>query len=543
MKIKAYKIHQGSGKEILIKDSAGLERGGADVPAILDFLLEPYPETLKTVWNLDDFTSPILRLLNLDICRKIARTNEATFGVDGSELTYSLYYLPDKLLTITKIPGDNLTRQRATIYGLNGFFDDNMTAPASAEALEDLGNRLLAELGKIGVYPKKLTSPLGAFLSGYKLPYIPTMGDTPEKYGEAQIFADNCTGREWREAFQIGYWASDECFMYDLSSAYPSEAARLPDLRYAEYFYSKTMIDTAYWGFLRGRVTLNGNVRCSPIMTRLPDGRMVNPVGCWNTFLTLDEVRFIYIYGIGSFQLIDGWFIEFTHGDSPLAGLMEMLYRQRTLSDPIINNFLKRVASGLVGKFREHHDTGPGDLFNPIYHAAITANVRLKVASLIYENNAQDHIIRINTDGVISNRALWIAQGKGLGRWRQIESQAVITMSPELVLTGDKHPRGLHYAKLRAMICKNPKSRLYETKLDRRVTLPEAVRDNNLEQLGKITKRSSHIDLTLLSQSQSRYFPGFPRSGQALIDGKFSSSPIKLGGSLLTIRANKGENI
>jgi hypothetical protein len=304
MKIKAYKIHKGSGKEILIKDSAGLERGGADVIAMLDFLLEPYPDTLKTAWNLDDFAAPILRLLNLDICRKIARTNEATFGVDGSELTYSLYYLPGKLLTVTKIPGDNLTRQKATIYGLDGFFDDTMTEPVSAAALEELGNRLLTELGKIGISPKKLTTPLGAFLSGYKLPYVPTMGDTPDKYCEAQIYGNNCTAREWREALQIGHWASDECFMYDLSSAYPSEAARLPDLRYARYVYSKEMVDSAYWGFLRGRVTINGNVRCSPIMTRLPDGRMVNPVGCWNTFLTLDEVRFAPRASNGGRQLV-----------------------------------------------------------------------------------------------------------------------------------------------------------------------------------------------------------------------------------------------
>jgi hypothetical protein len=130
------------------------------------------------------------------------------------------------------------------------------------------------------------------------------MGDTPDKYCEAQIYGNNCTAREWREALQIGHWASDECFMYDLSSAYPSEAARLPDLRYARYVYSKEMVDSAYWGFLRGRVTINGNVRCSPIMTRLPDGRMVNPVGCWNTFLTLDEVRFAPRASNGGRQLV-----------------------------------------------------------------------------------------------------------------------------------------------------------------------------------------------------------------------------------------------
>jgi hypothetical protein len=89
MKIKAYKIHKGPGKETVIKNSLGLEPGGSDVTDTLDFLLEPYPDSLKAVWNLDDFAAAILRLLNLAICRKIAATNEATFTVDGSQLSYS----------------------------------------------------------------------------------------------------------------------------------------------------------------------------------------------------------------------------------------------------------------------------------------------------------------------------------------------------------------------------------------------------------------------------------------------------------------------
>ena len=529
MKIKAYKIHKGPGKETVIKNSLGLEPGGSDVTDTLDFLLEPYPDSLKVVWNLDDFAAAILRLLNLAICRKIAATNEATFTVDGSQLSYSVYYLRDKLLTITKIPRNNLTRQRATIYGLDGFFDDTTTEPASAAALEELGNKLLSELGKIGISPKKLTSPLGCFLSGYKVPYIPTLGDTPEKYCEAQIFADNCTGKEWREAFQIGHWASDECFGYDLSSAYPSVAARLPDLRYAEYVYSKSMIDSAYLGFLRGTVTINPTVRCSPLMTRLPDGRLINPVGRWNTYLSLAEVRFIESTGIGSFELKAGWFVKIKHFVAPLQELMERLYAYRTLADPILNTFLKRVASGLIGKFHEHHDDGPGDLFNPIYHAVVTSAVRLTVANLIYENNAQNNVIRINTDGLLVDRPLSIAQSKGLGKWRQVESQAAIVLSPELVFMGDKHPQSLYYGQLRTMICQNPKSSLYAAKIDRRVTLAEAVADNHLEKLGEMTTRSSRVDLTLLAQSQIRNFSRFPRTGEELIDGKLNSTPIRLG--------------
>jgi hypothetical protein len=526
--LKAYEVQQ-VGQNILIVDSSGHQINSADITAVFDFLLEPCSDTMKVFWDLDAAVAPILRALGSEICRKIAETHAAVFGDDDSEVTYSIFYLNNKQFTLKKVSGSSHTKQEATFYGLNGFFNDDEPEPASACALQERGDKLLSEMGKVGIFPTKLTSPVAAYLSGCKLPSLPTISDLPDQFLDAQFYAEECVGREWRENLAVGHYADDECFSYDLSCAYGAIAAGLPDLRYGEFIHSKEMLDSAYWGFCRGRVTINADVRVSPIVARLGDGTQVHPVGSWNTFLTLDEIRFIQRHRIGTFVLADGWFIKFKNFVAPLGETMERLYAYRTRSDRILNTVLKRIPSGICGLFHQHHENGLGQFFNPIWFAEVTTINRLKVARLIYENNAQNHIVKINIDGLMADRPLLIARGTRMGAWRQVPSQATLILSPELVFAGTKHPNGLDYAKLRTLVCEHPKSALYEDRtIKKRVSLPEAVNNHNLASLGKITTRSARIDLTLLAQSQIRDFSRFPRNGEQLINGKYGSTPISL---------------
>jgi hypothetical protein len=86
------------------------------------------------------------------------------------------------------------------------------------------------------------------------------------------------------------------------------------------------------------------------------------------------------------------------------------------------------------------------------------------------------------------------------------------------------------YGSLRVNICQHPKTSVYEDHtIQRRVTLFEAVRDNQLQMLGKSTPRAARVDLMLLAGSQNRNFPDFPRNGEELIGVKFNSTPIILG--------------
>ena len=142
--LKAYEVQQ-VGKDIVIRDSSGHQINSADITAIFDFLLESSSDTMKTFWDLDGAVAPVLRSLGLEICRKIAETHAAVFGFDDSEVVYSIFYISDKLFTLKKVSGSNHTKQEATFYGLNGFFNDDEPEPASACALQERGDKLVKE--------------------------------------------------------------------------------------------------------------------------------------------------------------------------------------------------------------------------------------------------------------------------------------------------------------------------------------------------------------------------------------------------------------
>jgi hypothetical protein len=117
-----------------------------------------------------------------------------------------------------------------------------------------------------------------------------------------------------------------------------------------------------------------------------------------------------------------------------------------------------------------------------------------------------------------------------MGEWKLLPAQPVIVLSPELAFTGNKKQKGMNYAKLRTLICKHPRSCVYaDDSIKKRITLFEAMRDHELSKLGEMTTRTARVDLALLGQSQIRNFPKFPRTGEQLIDGKFDSTPTRLG--------------
>ena len=103
-----------SGENVCIRDSAGAEINSNDPAAILDFLLTPYPGALKAAWDLDAFLAPVLKLLGFEVCREIDRTHKATCGPEAPRVEYEIYYIPDKMLSITKSPGRNPPKLKAT---------------------------------------------------------------------------------------------------------------------------------------------------------------------------------------------------------------------------------------------------------------------------------------------------------------------------------------------------------------------------------------------------------------------------------------------
>ncbi len=500
---------------ITLADSTGATNTSSDIEMLLDFLLTADKDTLKAAWDLDQFCAPLLRLMGKDVCRELLGDNHrAQFG------SYRVFYIPDRVLGLHKGGFD------ISIYGLQQYFPDAET-PATVAELAQQGNRFLAALAKAQINPRKLTSPIAiyedALLEHF---HMPTAADVPVEATGCLDYALKCASRLWISNYQVGHWLEGECFDYDLSAAFPFEASRLLDFRKAQFLFSETERLDAQWGFVRGMVTITSSV--SPLVTTAKDGTIISPMGTWEDYLTLDEVRAIRKWGIGDFKMLDGWFIKFPFAVKPLSLLMSRLYQQRAL-DPVLDGFSKRVANGLIGKMLEvFADGNYGKYFNPIWHSIVTARVRLRVADFIYSHKVEANLIHVGVDGCLLDRDLGLSGAKVMGQWRYKGSEPSIVLSPGAVFTPSKHPKGLDYSTLRNTIAAHPNRSRYEVQLPHRVTLTGAVNDGRLDLLGKERPEPEFMDLVLAKYEQDRLYDKFPKNGRELLEQRFLSHPVVL---------------
>jgi len=528
VRVIAYTIETHDDDQLTIRESTGQSITSADIGELLDWLLIDYtetPEILMVTWDLADFAAPLLRKLGPECCEELAKNQPPrTKLFPPYNIFYRYVQERGGLFAIDK----GFKKQTASFYSLNQFFPKGQEAPETAEAVQSLGDDLIQSLSSIGVNPTKLTSPIAAYLSCTTLP-IPRS----DRSGQGEIlageYAFECTSREWRDCFQVGTWEADQCFDYDLINAYSAVAAQLLDTRDAEFIYSTDYVPGAYWGFLKGRVTIKGDVLVSPIIREMADGSHGTPVGSWDTYLTLGEVNFINKNEIGHFDLEDGWFVKFRHGDRPLESLMRKLYGDRKKSDnPTLARFLKDTANGMIGKLLQVNDDGTvGEYYNPVWHAMVTSTVRLAVSRFIYNENAQEHVIAINTDGCLMDREMPVRENPGLGQWRLSGTHPAIAVSPGLVFTADKSPQGINYDTLRAMMAEDPKASEYRHYRRRHTTLKEAVDAGDIGQVGELNTYSGTVNLPAIAESLTRQFLKYPQNGGELLAKKYVSTPFR----------------
>jgi hypothetical protein len=481
----------------------------------------PYYE-IKVAWDLDQFIAPILKCLGVNACKQLAGTTH-TFNFNGG----SIFYIPGKIFSIDH------SGHRSFIYHLAQYFEEE-PEPEDAIGVQAMAQILMDELKKMGLTPLQLTSPVKIYenelLSHMR---IPTILDLPnvkgENIDEVVEYAEQCVGKLWIEAYQVGHWNDDEIYSYDITSCFPYHATQLYNIKYAKYCKSHFFCDDADWAFLKGKVTINNDVAVSPIIHRGVDGSLTTPCGTWEDVITLDEYRFITTRDIGHFELDQGWFIKFTAPVKPFEIPLQRLFALRFRS-PVANRLAKRMAAGVYGKCIERHDDNSvGKYYNPLMAAMISTRGRLQVAEFIYENKLQNDLVHVSVDGIISTKEVKLNGKKGMGEWKQNFSNPAIVISSGRIYTGDKHPQGLHYDDIISMIKANPNENYYASKKRRRQTLPECVELGDLKDLGRIKEFSSTLDLNLLRSGQDRVFPKYPYTGKDLLSNKYTSRPYEVG--------------
>ena len=223
----------------------------------LDFLLQPKLDTIRVFYHMEYSTANLLKLIGLteDEARKLQENN--TLHLEA----YTIKHIAGKYLSLKKghyykCPfsnfGDMNQYKLAEFKSTANENETKETCLVFAKEAQKTGEEVYNTLVSMGLHPTTLTSPIKAYekevLSKMDLP---TVDDMPE---EAGFYAyQSCQGN-WLEAFQMGHW--ETAYDYDINSSYPSELAKLVDIRLGKFEKSKTWMHKAKYGYCRGIVTI-----------------------------------------------------------------------------------------------------------------------------------------------------------------------------------------------------------------------------------------------------------------------------------------------
>ncbi len=527
IKIVAFDVWS-EGSFVGIRSSEGKLCVSESPAVLLEFLRYCSKSVVRIFWDLDDSLAPVLKTLSLPILERLAAF-DGHLSVSGHEI----YYLPDRMFRVG----------RSRYYSIRQFWPTSEPVPATLEEAQQKADELAETLSDCGMPDfTRLTSPIAVFeeteLGKQTYAGIPKGYEILPSCFAAIEYASKCDKREWISAYQIGHWGEGEIFDYDCNAMYPSAASGLLNLPEMELWKSTTYGSResgAYYGFLRGHLYLDPSadyIHCSPIMTDL-DRLPGNPVGDFgdNYYLTLDELRLIERNNWGEFQMTDGWFLKPYGGvrpTTPLLPIMGYLYSKRYRSE-LASSVMKGVANQMIGKLIETRVDGDyGVLRNDIYHALILSQARVKVAEFLIQNEIQaNELVTVQTDGVRLTRYTPV-RGSGMGSWRCNGSQPTIVASPYKVYCQDRKPGHLTYDHIVEMVREHPQYKYYDRTIKYRTTLRQAIQQGDISRVGELDDLPAHLDLVALTREQNRVFNKMPKTGQALLSGKYQSEAVIL---------------
>jgi hypothetical protein len=299
-----------------------------------------------------------------------------------------------------------------------------------------------------GIEPTKLSSPVAVYGDVLERVDFPRACDLPNTAFDLLDQSAKIMTREWREVYKIGHWNKGEIFDYDISSAYPSLIANLPDIRVANYFSSNTMPDKYSWGLLKGKLNITAKV---------------SPFTEDTDLITTEQLWLLNRWRLGTFELEQGWFFQmFGKHSYPLRETIVNLYLTRQSPNILVSLIAKAISVGIYGRLAQRYDDGKlGSDFNSIYALMTTSRCAVKVCDFIYRNAMENDVISVMVDGCLTTKKIEGLDGNGLGNWRLNELTPALVLSVLYQWLGDKKPNGLTYDEMINLIKKQPNSSCY----------------------------------------------------------------------------------
>jgi len=514
MRIVGYHI---SGKVAANSDGEQTTR-----PPYLDFLLQEKPDTIKIFHHLEYAVANLARLVDLteEECKTLWQKRQ--LGIPP----YVLKHAPNRFLSIKK--GGYFSvfadagQYRKAVLSENESVDECV---AKAKEAQKTGEDVYQALRSMGLNPTSIVSPIKAYDSGVLSKMdLPTAKDIPE---EAGFYAYNCIRWGWRDCLQVGHW--NKVWQYDLSSAFSSELVKLLDTRYGRWVESDRIIPEATYGFCSGIVSIASPL--SPVILFSVKGNMrlgYTPTGKWRDYLTLDEIRFIDRWKLGSFKLEKGHFWIADKKVRPLEGAVNRLYHIKEHSDGVARDMAKKVSNAIWGyqcqTKKQKGEEGFGDRFNPVWGAQVEPNIRLRTAEFALKAGVE-HNIHIAVDETILDKPVELEGNGGMGEWRLKMSDACLVMGTGAVAIKGKEKStdfAISYDWLMERIRNNPEAEEYTLEAVSPITLGVAMNEGLFDGLGRLRKVTKRLPV---GNEGKRYYPERPKCGGDLLTKTYASEP------------------
>jgi hypothetical protein len=213
---------------------------------------------------------------------------------------------------------------------------------------------------------------------------------------------------------------------YDIRSAYPAAAVKLPCLAHAEWVRVKREPKRSETALVRYRVTDIGSRVWGPLPCRLPDDSIVWPRGGSSG----------WVWSVEYWPARDGWQgVEFGGEAWVLRrrckcepfGFLRQLYEWR-VAQPENKQVLKLIINSVYGRLAQTVGGG-GKYSSRAWAGMITASCRARMLELIHAHADERNLYAIATDGAYSSERLPI-DGPGLGEWEVAEKGEMVFLRP-----------------------------------------------------------------------------------------------------------------
>ncbi len=516
-----------------------------DVDELLGFLYKPYRDIdsreLKLFYDLDEQVSHIFRLMSNETIHKVCESRR----FDDAD---KLYYTRGHNFAIKGDIEFNGTRNPDYKYQYNAWFYDLKkfcytphNTPQNANDVYKLGIKLMDLCKKLGITtPTKANSEISILennpVNKKLLPVYTKLPITDDMLHIARMIANH---QAWTTNYKVG-WFKDNTYDYDINSCYAYQLSKVRDFNNAEYTpytkdykYKSEIYKGNVTGYFRVKLTINDNVNCHPFYAKWNADKPIYPVGTWDTYLMLEEILALYKYKIGTCEILDGFYVYFKSNNNPMKVMVDRWYKSRQLGDDE-SKYFKAVMVEFIGKMlRVSDDNTPSETYNPLIVAWIYSQARLQVLKFIQDNELQEDIIAISTDGVLSTKQATKTQMVDktvLGGWRYNAPEPVFVLSPGWLVTPSKSPHAMKYDELFKLFNDNPDNVEYIKTTCKIATVYEAEEIfDNIKLVGTMQNFHESINLSLLRGLQDRLYYDYPKCGKDILDGNvYESEPIRM---------------